>query len=241
MDGEAARGSSEEAADSSAALLQSVVVPGTGLLADAGYLRGHGTYVQAGALTASVAGVVERVNKLVTVRTLRSRFTGEVGDVVVGRVREVGSKRWRVDVGSRQDAVLMLSSVNLEGGEQRRRTFEDAMNMREYYVEGDLISAEVHSVFADGALSLHARSVKYGKLSNGVLVCTAPALMKRLRQHFVSLGDGVDAVLGMNGWIFLTGACVRARLAENPQHREGNDGATLSVYPRERLYGRLFR
>src|SRR5690348_4004035 len=111
--------STQSCSGASSALLQSIVVPGSALIADAGYLRGHGTYVQDGALTASVAGIVERVNKLVTVRTLRSRYTGEVGDVVVGRVREVGSKRWRVDVGSRQDAVLMLSSVNLEGGEQR--------------------------------------------------------------------------------------------------------------------------
>lgn len=43
---------------------------------------------------------------------------GEVGDVVVGRITEVGQKRWKVDLNSRQDAVLMLSSVNLPGGVQ---------------------------------------------------------------------------------------------------------------------------
>lgn len=59
----------------------------------------------------------------------------------------------------------MLSSVNLSGGVQRRRTFEDQLNMRSLFKEDDLISAEVHSVFADGSLSLHARSLKYGKVS----------------------------------------------------------------------------
>lgn len=37
-------------------------------------LRGHGTYAAEGNLVASVAGVVERVNKLICVRPLRSRF-----------------------------------------------------------------------------------------------------------------------------------------------------------------------
>ena len=37
------------------------------------------------------------------------------GDVVVGRVVEVQDKRWRIDLSSRQDAILMLSSVNLPG------------------------------------------------------------------------------------------------------------------------------
>lgn len=37
--------------------------------------------------------------------------------------------------------------------------------MRRYLQEGDLISAEVQSVFADGSLSLHTRSLKYGKVN----------------------------------------------------------------------------
>lgn len=36
--------------------------------------------------------------------------------------------------------------------------------MRKYLQEGDLISAEVQNVFADGSLSLHTRSLKYGKV-----------------------------------------------------------------------------
>ncbi|OAE28603.1 hypothetical protein AXG93_2175s1870 [Marchantia polymorpha subsp. ruderalis] len=53
-----------------------------------GYLRGHGTQVVDGQLLATVCGVVERVNKLVSVRPLRARYNPETGDVVVGRVTE---------------------------------------------------------------------------------------------------------------------------------------------------------
>jgi exosome complex RNA-binding protein Rrp4 len=35
--------------------------------------RGHGTYVDNDEVVASVAGTIERVNKLVTVRALRTR------------------------------------------------------------------------------------------------------------------------------------------------------------------------
>ena len=68
-------------------------------------MRGHGTYMQQYVLFASVAGVVERVNKL---------------------------------------------SVMLE--------------------EGDVISADVQNIFNDGSLSLHTRSLKYGKLGQVCLV-----------------------------------------------------------------------
>lgn len=159
--------------------------------------RGHGTYSEGGKLIAAVAGVVERLNKLISVRPLRSRcaargsgrpnaarsrpsltarplahprrparpsYVGNVGDVVVGRVVDVGAKRWRVDIGAPQvrpasapchlaahaplllslprpqHAVLMLSSIILPGGEQRRRTAEDQMQMRGFFREHDLVS-----------------------------------------------------------------------------------------------------
>ena len=95
---------------------------------------------------------------------------GEIGDVVVGRITEVQQKRWKVDINARLDGVLQLSSVNLPGGELRRRTAEDELTMRKYLVEGDLISAEVQNLYADGAVAMHTRSLKYGKLSQGMLV-----------------------------------------------------------------------
>jgi exosome complex component RRP4 len=62
---------------------------------------------------------------------------GDVGDVVVGRITEVGQSRWRVDVNGRQDAVLQLGAVNLPGGAARRRTLEDQLQMRSIFVEHD--------------------------------------------------------------------------------------------------------
>ena len=63
------------------------------------------------------------------------RYNPEVGDLVIGRItevrifvpacasehnerRKVQPRRWKVDANARQDAVLMLSSVNLPGGVQ---------------------------------------------------------------------------------------------------------------------------
>jgi len=154
-------------------------------------------------LVAAVAGVVERVNKLVSVRPYNARYGGEVGDVVVCRVVDVGAKRWKVDVNARQKGVLLLSSINLPGGEQRRRTAEDQLNMRQFYVEHDVLSAEVQTFFADGAMSLHTRSLKYGKLGCGTLVTVAPSLVRRAKQHFHTFDFGVATIFGMNGFIWV--------------------------------------
>lgn len=180
-----------------------LVVPGDVITSDTGFMRGHGTYMDDEKLTASVAGEVERVNKLICVRPLKTRFNGEVGDVVVGRITEVQQKRWKVGTNSRLDSVLLLSSVNLPGGELRRRSAEDELTMRDYLQEGDLISAEVQSVFSDGALSLHTRSLKYGKLGQGVLVQVSPSLIKRQKTHFHNLTCGASIILGNNGYVWI--------------------------------------
>jgi len=179
------------------------VTPGKIITKETGFMRGHGTYMQDDCLYASVAGVVERVNQLISVRPLKSRYYGEIGDVVIGRVTEVQQKRWKLDTNSRLDSVLLLSSVNLPGGEQRRRSAEDELTMRQYLKEGDLVSAEVQNIFGDGALSLHTRSMKYGKLSQGYLLKTSPSLIKRQKSHFHNLPCGASVILGNNGFIWI--------------------------------------
>lgn len=181
-----------------------VVTPGQVIASDAGFLRGHGTYVENGTLVASVAGIVEKVNQLISVRPLKCRYIGEVGDIVVGRIADCGTKMWKVDVNGHNDALLMLSSVNLPGGAQRRRTYDDQLEMRQHYREAELISAEVQDVRYDGTLALHTRSLRYGKLRNGQFVAVQPSLIKRLKQHVVTLPCQVDLILGNNGYIWIT-------------------------------------
>lgn len=180
-----------------------VVVPGGAIDADAGYVRGHGTRIDSTGLRSTLAGVVERVNKLVAVRALRARYVPEVGDVVVGRVTTVRPRRWGVDIGAMSEAALLLSAVTLPGGVQRRRTHEDELNMRRFYEEGDLVSAEVQELWNDGSAALHTRSLRYGRLSDGSLVVVQAALVKRAKKHFHVLDCGVRAILGNNGFIFL--------------------------------------
>lgn len=76
--------------------------------------------------------------------------------------------------------------------------------MRKFLQEGDLISAEVQNVFVDGSLSLHTRSLKYGKLSQGILVTVFPSLIKRRKTHFHNLACGASIILGNNGFIWIS-------------------------------------
>lgn len=76
--------------------------------------------------------------------------------------------------------------------------------MRTFFTEGDLLVAEVQQLFSDGAASLHTRSLKYGKLRNGVFVSIPPMLVVRSKAHMYSLGSGVHCILGTNGFVWVS-------------------------------------
>jgi exosome complex component RRP4 len=47
---------------------------------------------------------------------------------------------------------------------KRRKLESDELQMRGFFEEGDLLVAEVQAFFSDGAMSLHTRSLRYGKV-----------------------------------------------------------------------------
>jgi exosome complex component RRP4 len=179
-----------------------IVVPGSIISNRTDFMSGHGTFYGNEDIVASVAGSVRQVNKLLTVQPFKSRYSPDVGDVIVGRVVEVQQKRWKVDINSISEGILALANVSLPGGELRRKSAEDEMRMRMYMEEGDLVVAEVLNVTSE-AIQLQARTLRYGKLGQGLLVKVSPSLMKRRKTHFHDLHFGAKIILARNGWVWI--------------------------------------
>lgn len=183
-----------------------IVTPGELITGDATWMRGHGTYYLDENTYSSVAGTILKVNKLLAVVPFKGRYRPETGDHIVGRVIGISNKRWRVELGAEHAGVLLLGAVNLPGGVLRRKSDSDELQMRMILKEGDLLNCEVQSTFSDGSASLHTRSLKYGKLRNGMFVKVSSSLIIRTKNHMHELPGGVSVILGVNGycWIYKT-------------------------------------
>ena len=59
--------------------------------------------------------------------------------------------------------------------------------------------------------------MEFLKLRNGQLVTVPPILVRRLKSHFITLPCGVDLILGLNGYIW-----VSKHMKES--EREGEEG-----------------
>jgi exosome complex component RRP4 len=195
----------EQASCSAPLLGVQLVTPGEVITTDPSYMRGHGTYLdENNHLRSSIAGLVSKLNRLVLVKPLSTRrYVGDIGDVVIGRVLDIGNKRWRVDIRARQDSILQLSSIPLPGGIQRRKSEEDELMMRSFFSEGQILVAEVQTLFGDGALGIHTRNARYGKLLTGELIAVQPSLIKRSKSHFGITEWGVELIIGINGYIWI--------------------------------------
>ena len=114
-----------------------------------------------------------------------------------------------VDIGSYQHAILNLTSINLPGGVQRRRSEEDQLNMRQFFKEGDVISAEVMQVSSsDGRIMLQTRNLKYGKLMNGFMVKTDSNFIRRMKNHILDFFSDrqafqIGCIIGTNGYVWI--------------------------------------
>ena len=79
-----------------------VHIPGDTIMSNAeGWMDGHGSYTtmlpdKRTQMTASVAGIRQVFTRVVVVYPLKSRYAGEIGDIVVGRILQVGRKAWTV-------------------------------------------------------------------------------------------------------------------------------------------------
>lgn len=209
----------------------SIVTPGEPITSDPQWMRGHGTYIPADSstITSTVAGTLHKTNKLLSVQALRARYNPEIGDLVIGRIVSVQTKKWTVDIAAPMLASLPLSAINLPGGILRRRTAVDELNIRTFFQEGDLLVAEVQALHQDNTASLHTRSLKYGKLRNGMFTALSGAgggilsrrggVVRSKRQTFTlnTAAGEVDIVLGVNGYIWVS------------KHVAGKEGKDVSI------------
>ncbi|KAK3074381.1 Exosome complex component rrp4 [Teratosphaeriaceae sp. CCFEE 6253] len=220
-----------------------IITPGQTVTDDPQWMRGHGTFAdtQTAAIRSTLAGTLQKTNKLLSIVPLRARYTPEIGDLVIGRIVEVQARRWKVDVAAPLLAHLPLSSINLPGGVLRKRTSVDELNIRAFFGEGELLVAEVQSLFQDGSASLHTRSLKYGKLRNGYFMSVSgvgggAGVVRAKRQIFTlqtARGGGeVDVLLGVNGciWIAWHDSAADGKVGEEVGFNKMEEVASVSMY-----------
>lgn len=199
--------------------INKVVLPGDDVLdvyeTRKDFLKGLGLHERNNRYVSCVLGKVNCINKLVYVESLNGKYVGSVGDLLVGRIKEIANDRWIVEIGSFFRASLSISQANVGALSQRIRVYNDVINMSKILRIDDIIACEVQRVSNDGSIMLHTRSSIYGKLENGILVIIPQTLVQCQKKHIYVFPCKVQIILGMNGWIWVSSP-LKQRKEANP-------------------------
>jgi exosome complex component RRP4 len=202
-----------------------VVVPGEPV-AEGSY-EVHGPCVVVGkkfyAKVLSVA-IVEK-SRQVRLIPLKRTYIPNEGDLVIGKVIDIGPTFWLVDINSPFTALLQVSEVFPRPAPAQRE-------LTEIFRVGDLIAAKVLSFdFAHDPL-LTVKESKLGRITKGLLVEVAPARVSRVIgrkgqvANYLSEALGVELIVGRNGRVVVIG--------KKP------DDETLAAYVVTRLCEKLY-
>jgi exosome complex component RRP4 len=205
-----------------------LVAPGE-ILAEGRYLTGENTHREGEKVYSSKIGIVEVVGDRLGVIPLKGPYIPHIGDVVVGRIVDVGMSGWIVDIDAPYPALLPLSETFGHRGPRGR------VDLTKIYEIGDLVVCEVLAFDRTRDPLITTKGPGLGKITSGRVIRLSPTKVPRLigrKGSMISLikkATGASIMVGQNGIILVSGrsphsenAAIEAiRMIEREAHTRG--------------------
>jgi len=150
-----------------------IVTPGD-LLADDDYETGENTYKEDGKIYATRVGLVEYEGHRVFVVALKAFYVPSVGDMVIGKIIELGLGSWLVDIGAPYPGVLRASDVFNRPFRPQRDDMPHVLDV------GDMVKAKIVAYDRTRAPLLTVREPDLGKIERGQIVEVTPTKIPRI-------------------------------------------------------------
>ncbi len=174
-----------------------VVAPGE-LLAEGDHLLGDNAYRIGTQIFSACIGILELDGNRVLVVPLKGGYIPRVGDLVAGRIVDVGLSGWSVDIRAPYEAMLPASETPGPRGPRRR-------DLSSTYDVGDMVLAEVLAFDRTRDPLLTVKGPGLGKVATGRVVEISAAKIPRLigrKGSMISMlknETGCQITVGQNG------------------------------------------
>ncbi len=222
-----------------------LVAPGD-LLAEGNYVTGDNTYREDDKIYATRVGLVDYEDRKVFVVALKAFYLPSIGDVVVGKVTDVGMSGWTVDINAPYPAMLRASDV-LDRPFRSRKS--DLLSL---FDVGDLIIAKIVAYDRTRDPLLTVREPGLGKIMRGQLTEITPTKIPRAigrKGSMVSMikkETGCQVTIGQNGLILINGktpedeqlAIMAIRKIEEEAHTSGLTDRIAEMIRKEKESGK---
>jgi exosome complex component RRP4 len=204
--------------------VREVVVPGE-LLAISSKKAGIGTYSEGGKIFASQLGIKTVRPDSISVVPLAGQYIPVRGDLVVGKIVDVGASNWLVDINSPYPSPLHVNEVpwRVEFGETRK-----------FMTVGDIVLLMIVGVDETKRIQVSMQEHGLRKLTGGMVMEISPSKVPRVigkNGSMIQMLKNMTSCriyVGQNGRIWIDGeldSIVRAvqaiRMIEDEAHSQG--------------------
>jgi len=178
-----------------------IVVPGELLSAEA-RKAGPGTFVEEGKVYAACLGIKNTRPDQVSVVPLSGQYIPLRGDLVVGKIIDIGPSNWLVDINSPYPAPLHVNEVpwRVEFGETGK-----------FMTVGDIVLLKIVDVDEVKRISVSMQDHGLRKLTGGMVIDVSPSKVPRVIGRNGSMiqmlknQTGCRIYVGQNGRIWVDG------------------------------------
>ncbi len=183
-------------------LPRELVVPGQVIADDGGVRPGMGAYRDGGRIMAATMGIKNVAGGYASVIPLGGQYVPRVGDVVVGRITDIGPSNWLVDINSPYPAPMHVNEVpwHVEFGETSH-----------FLKPGDAIIVKIARVTEAKRVQVSMQGPGLRKLQGGQLVEVPHSRVPRIigtngsMISTIKKYTGCRLVVGQNGLIWIDG------------------------------------
>ncbi|KPV64301.1 MAG: Exosome complex component Rrp4 [Candidatus Bathyarchaeota archaeon BA2] len=181
-----------------------LVTPGD-FLAEGNYIAGENTYKDDDKIYASRVGLVDYDARKIHVVALKAFYVPSVGDTVIGKIVEVGTGGWAVDINAPYLAMLRAADVL-----DRPFGFRTS-DLPSIFDVGDLLITKIIAYDRTRDPLLTVREPGLGKIMRGQLVKVTPTKIPRVIGRKGSMISMIkkettcQITIGQNGLILING------------------------------------
>ncbi len=179
------------------------VLPGEEIVNSIDYLPGKNCFREGNSILSKRIGIVNVKGRVISVIPLSGVYVPRGGDMVIGKIEDIQSSGWIVNINSISDAYLPLSGV---------REFIDTTktDLSRFYAVGDVIYGKINYANSH-TIHLSMQDPRARKFRSGRIVAMSPAKVPRLIGKEGSMINMIkDAALcrinvGQNGLVWFEG------------------------------------
>ena len=183
---------------------KTVVVPGDELAKGMDCIPSFGTYREGDSIYASRLGLVGIDGKVIKIIPLSGVYIPKKGDVIIGRVDDIISLGWRVNIFSPYTSLLTLKDATSD-------FISRSTDYTKYYDFGDYIMASVCNVSGQMLIDLSMKGPGLRKLTGGRIIRITPNKVPRvIGKHgsmvsMIKNATDCKILVGQNGVIWFNG------------------------------------